>query len=123
MKGGGAANKQNLFTRIKNCFTYPGVSPTASARIKIYVQPRASKTAIVGMHGDCVHIRLAAPPVDNAANEALVALVAARLGITKGQVRVVAGSTSRRKVIEIDGATAETARSALLTASAARKGR
>lgn len=86
-----------------------------STRIKVYIQPRASKTAVVGMHGDCVRIRLTAPPVDNAANDALVALVAARLGIAKRQVRVVAGSTSRRKVIEIDGVSAEKATSALLT--------
>jgi len=93
-----------------------------SARIKVYVQPRASKTAVVGMHGDAVHIRLAAPPVDNAANEALVELVAARLGIAKRQVRVVAGETSRRKVIEIDGVAAETATSALLTVPNSSKG-
>lgn len=86
-----------------------------SARIKVYVQPRASKTAVVGMHGDAVHIRLAAPPVDNAANEALVEWVAARLGIAKRQVRVVAGGTSRRKVVEIDGVSAETATSTLLS--------
>jgi uncharacterized protein (TIGR00251 family) len=87
----------------------------ASSRIKVYVQPRASKTAIVGMHGDAVHIRLTAPPVENAANEALVELLAARLGVAKRQVRVVAGAASRRKVIEIDGISAEAALSMLLT--------
>jgi uncharacterized protein (TIGR00251 family) len=86
-----------------------------ATRIKIYVQPRASKTAVIGMHGDAVHIRLAAPPVDNAANEALVKLVAERLGIAKRQVRVVAGATSRRKIIEIDGMSAEAATRILLT--------
>lgn len=86
-----------------------------SARIKVYVQPRASKTAIVGLHGDAVHIRLAAPPVDNAANEALVELLAARLGIAKRQVRIVAGAKSRRKVVEIDGVSTETAVSTLLS--------
>jgi uncharacterized protein len=86
-----------------------------SNRIKVYVQPRASKTAVVGMHGDAVHVRLAAPPVDNAANEALVALIASRLGIAKRQVRIVAGAGGRRKVIEIDGVAAETAASTLLS--------
>ena len=86
-----------------------------STRIKVYVQPRASKTVIVGMHGDAVHVRLAAPPVDNAANEALVALVATRLGIARRQVRIVAGAAGRRKVIEIDGLNAETATAALLS--------
>ena len=88
-----------------------------SNRIKVYVQPRASKTAVVGMYGDAVHVRLTAPPVDDAANEALVALIASRLGIAKGHVRIVSGARSRRKVIEIDGVAAETAASVLLSDS------
>jgi uncharacterized protein (TIGR00251 family) len=86
-----------------------------STRIKVYVQPRASKTAIDGMHGDAVRVRIAAAPVDNAANEALVALVANRLGIAKRQVRIVAGTGSRRKVIELQGLSAETALAGLLS--------
>jgi uncharacterized protein (TIGR00251 family) len=83
-------------------------------RIKVYVQPRASKTAVAGMHGDSVRIRLAAPPVDNAANEALVEFIADKLGLAKRNVRIVVGATSRRKVIEIDGVTADAALAALL---------
>lgn len=90
---------------------------TICARIKTYVQPRASTNAIIGMHGDAVHIRLTAPPVDNAANEALVELIAERLGIAKRQVRVVAGASSRRKIVEIDGVTADQATRALLSAT------
>lgn len=86
-----------------------------STRIKVYVQPRASKTAIDGMHGDAVRVRISAPPVDNAANEALVALVASRLGIAKRQVRIVAGAASRSKVIELQGISAETAMACLLS--------
>lgn len=88
-----------------------------STRINVYLQPRASKPGIVGMRGDAVHIRVTAPPVDNAANEALVELIAKRLGIAKRQVRVVAGATSRRKIVEIDGVTADEATGALLSAS------
>jgi uncharacterized protein (TIGR00251 family) len=80
---------------------------TASARISVYVQPRASKTIIAGMHDGCVKIRLAAPPVDGAANAALVAFVAEQLRIAKSRVRVVTGLSSRRKVVEVDGVTAE----------------
>jgi uncharacterized protein (TIGR00251 family) len=86
-----------------------------SCRIRVYVQPRASKTAIAGMHGDSIRIRLAAPPVDNAANEALVEFVARQLKLAKHSVRVVGGQTSRRKLIEIDGVSAETANTTLLT--------
>jgi uncharacterized protein len=88
-----------------------------STRIKVYVQPRASKTVIVGMHGDAVHVRLAAPPVENAANEALVALVASRLGIAKRQVRILTGAASRRKTLEIEGVSPETAAANLMSDS------
>lgn len=78
-----------------------------SARINIYVQPRASKTVVAGMHDGCVKIRLAAPPVDGAANVALVEFVAEQLGVAKSRVRIVSGTTSRRKVIEVEGVSAE----------------
>ena len=77
-----------------------------SARINIYVQPRASKTVVAGMHDGCVKIRLAAPPVDGAANAALVEFVADQLGIAKSRVRITAGLTSRRKTVVVDGVTA-----------------
>ena len=85
----------------------------ASIRINVYVQPRASKTALAGMHGDCRKVRLAAPPVDNAANVALIEFFADMLGIAKRDVRIVSGLTSRRKVLEIDGMTAEAVDAAL----------
>lgn len=77
-----------------------------SARISIYVQPRASKTVIAGLHDGCVKIRLAAPPVDGAANAALVEFIAERLNVAKSRVRIVTGSSSRRKVVEVEGVTA-----------------
>lgn len=80
---------------------------TQSARISVYVQPRASKTVVAGMHDGCVKIKLAAPPVDGAANTALIEFVADQLGIAKSRVRITAGLTSRKKVVEADGVTAE----------------
>ena len=82
-------------------------------RIAIYVQPRASKTEIAGMHGDAVKIRLTAPPVDNAANAALIDFIAGKVGVSKSSVRVVAGATGRRKIVEITGATSATVAEAL----------
>lgn len=84
-----------------------------SARINVYVQPRASKTAVAGMHDGAVKIRLAAPPVDGAANAALVEFVAARLGIAKSRVRITAGLASRRKTVEVEGVTAQQLAAAL----------
>jgi len=77
-----------------------------SARLSIYVQPGASRTMSAGMHGDSIKIRIAAKPVEDAANLALIEYLAARLGVPRRQVRLVAGSTSRRKVVEIDGVSA-----------------
>jgi len=69
------------------------------------VQPRASKNELVGLHDGCLKLRITAPPVEGAANEAVVRLVAESLGIPRRQVRLVTGSTGRRKILEIDGVT------------------
>ena len=74
-----------------------------SVRFAVRVQPRASRSEIVGVHGDAMKIRLSAPPVDGAANEALVELLAGALGVTKRAVRIVAGASGRGKVVEVDG--------------------
>jgi len=84
-----------------------------SVRINVYVQPRASKNEIAGMHGDVLKIRLTAPPVDNAANAALAEFIAGKVGVTKTSVRVVAGATARRKVVEIAGVPLEAVIAAL----------
>lgn len=76
-----------------------------SVRVDVHVQPRASKDEIAGLHGAALKVRLRAPPVEGAANDALVALFADRLGVSRRSVRVVAGATSRRKVVEIEGTT------------------
>jgi uncharacterized protein len=74
------------------------------------VQPRASRSEVVGTHGAALKVRLLAPPVDGAANDALVALFAERLGVSRRDVRIVQGATSRAKVVEIDGTTADAVR-------------
>jgi uncharacterized protein len=71
----------------------------------VYVQPRASRSEVVGMHGTALKVRLHAPPVDGAANEALVRLLAESLGIPRRAVRIVAGAAARAKTVEMDGTT------------------
>ncbi len=78
-----------------------------SVRFEVYIQPRASKTELAGMHGGVIKIRVAAPPVENAANRALIDFIAQRLGVAKRCVRVVSGGTNRRKVLEVDSVSAE----------------
>ena len=79
-------------------------------RFTVRVQPRASRSAIEGVHDDALRVRLSAPPVDGAANEALVELLAKALGVAKRNVRVVAGAASRSKVIEVEGVASERVR-------------
>ena len=78
-----------------------------SVRFEVYIQPRASKTELAGVHDGVIKIRIAAPPVENAANRALIDFIAQHLGIAKRCVRVVSGGTHRRKVLEVEGVTAE----------------
>ena len=84
------------------------VSPTSvGVRIQIQVQPRASRTEVVGLHGDAIKIRLTAPPVDGAANQALIRLVASTLHVPRSAVTVRAGHAARRKVVDIVGTRVE----------------
>ena len=76
-----------------------------TARLVVHVQPRARRSEIAGRHGDAIKVRLAAPPVDGAANEELVRFLAETLGVPRRAVRLTAGLTSRRKTVEIDGLT------------------
>ena len=74
-----------------------------TARLVLHVQPRASATEIAGRHGDAVKVRLAAPPVDGAANEELVRFLAERLGVSRRAIHLAAGRTGRRKIVDVDG--------------------
>ena len=71
-------------------------------RFAVRVQPRASRSEVAGLHGDALKVRLQAPPVDGAANAALVGFIAESLGVPRRAVRIVAGETSRSKVVEVD---------------------
>lgn len=71
--------------------------------LEVEVQPRASRTEVVGWREGRLRVRLAAPPVEGAANEALVALLADRLDLPKRQVTLVSGQTGRRKRLRIEG--------------------
>ena len=75
--------------------------------LTLHIQPGAKKTEVAGQHGEALKIRLAAPPVDGKANEALLRFVAETLGLPKSAVSLKSGQTSRRKVLEISGATSE----------------
>lgn len=73
--------------------------------LTLHIQPGAKKTEFAGRHGDALKIRLAAPPVDGKANEALLRFIADSLGLAKSAVVLKSGQTSRRKVLEVTGGT------------------
>jgi uncharacterized protein (TIGR00251 family) len=75
--------------------------------LTLHIQPGAKKSEFAGLHGDALKVRLAAPPVDGKANEALLRFMAEALGIPKSAVNLKSGQASRRKVLEVAGTTAE----------------
>ncbi|HEY5710305.1 MAG TPA: DUF167 domain-containing protein [Allosphingosinicella sp.] len=81
-------------------------------RLAIKVSPRASKTALAGQIEDAdgrkrIAIRLAAPPVDGAANKALIAFLAAELRVPRSSITILSGDSGRRKTVAIAGITHE----------------
>ena len=74
-----------------------------STRLRLRVSPGASRTELVGRHGGGWKVRVAAAPERGRANDAVVELLAERLGVPQGSVSIVSGTTSRDKVIELQG--------------------
>jgi uncharacterized protein len=81
--------------------------------IHIYVAPRSSSNKVVGLHNGALKVALTAPPVDGAANKALVEFLAKTLGVPKSGVTIVSGETSRNKTLRVAGISVEDARARL----------
>jgi uncharacterized protein (TIGR00251 family) len=77
--------------------------------LEVLVQPRASRSRVLGEHDGRLRIALAAPPVEGEANRALVELLASALGVRKGDVELLRGQAGRRKTVRVAGASAATA--------------
>jgi uncharacterized protein (TIGR00251 family) len=84
------------------------------ALLELLVQPRASRSRVVGEHGGRLKIQLAAPPVDGEANAALLLFLADALHVKRADVVLLAGETGRRKRVRVAGLTAAAAAAALL---------
>ena len=74
-------------------------------RFSVRVQPRASRSEVVGIYGDALKVRLSSPPVDGAANDELVKFLADAFAVARRDVRILAGESSRSKIVEIEGIT------------------
>jgi uncharacterized protein (TIGR00251 family) len=71
--------------------------------LEVHVQPGAKRSEFAGEHGSRIKIRLAAPAVENRANEALIEFLAAHYRVPRRNVRIASGLRSRAKRVIIDG--------------------
>lgn len=69
--------------------------------LRIHVQPGARRTEVAGLHGDALKVRVAAPALEDRANEALIAFIADALGVAKRDVTIASGERSREKRVEV----------------------
>jgi uncharacterized protein len=88
----------------------PFLRPQADgAFLAVKVQPRASRNALCGLQGSELKVAVTAPPVDAAANDAVIALLARTLGLPQRAVTLVRGQTSRHKLLRLQAITAPAA--------------
>ena len=74
-----------------------------SARISVKVKPRASRNEVEGWQENTLVVSLTSPPVDGAANNSLIRLLAKRAGIARSRIRIVSGEKGRLKILEFEG--------------------
>lgn len=92
----------------------------ATSRLKLRVSPGARRPGIGGRHGDAWKVRVAEPPEDGRANEAVLKLLADALHVPRASVALVSGHASRDKIVVLDGL--EQAHTERLLSSAGQKG-
>ena len=71
--------------------------------VPLRIQPRAGKSAIVGEHAGALKLRIAAPPVHGAANEACIGFLSETFGVKRSQIKILSGHTSQNKLVRIEG--------------------
>ena len=67
----------------------------------VRVVPRASKSEIIGEHDGALKVRIASPPVDGAANLELIRVLAKKLGVSRNDIEIISGATSKNKRIRV----------------------
>ena len=78
--------------------------------VNVWLQPRASKNELVGIHGDCLKIKVTSPPVENRANEKLCDYLAELMRISKSDIGIIKGEKMRKKKVKIYGRTLDDVR-------------
>ena len=86
----------------------PAAAAAVALMVDIQVVPRASRLAVGPLVGDRLRVAVTAPPVDGAANQAVIQALADAFGVRRGDVEIVHGATGKRKTVRIAGASAAT---------------
>lgn len=86
--------------------------------LRVYVQPRASKNRVAGMHGNAFKICVTAPPVENKANEAVINFIADLLGVPRSSLAIKSGRQARSKTVLISNLALHDAEQSLMRALA-----
>ncbi|MFQ5757666.1 MAG: DUF167 family protein [Acidiferrobacterales bacterium] len=73
--------------------------------LQVRIQPRARRDEFAGVVGDCLKVRITAPPLEGRANAQLIAFVARQFGTAKGHVSLLQGETARTKVVRVEAPT------------------
>ncbi len=107
-----ASSKKN--TPFRNFMSFVYQLPDDRSLLTVFVQPRASRTALVGIHDQAVKVAVTAPPVDDAANKALLAFMASFFKIGRQRILLHQGHQSRRKQLIIAGVSPEIIRERIL---------
>ncbi len=95
----------------------------AGAVLSLRIVPRASKNTIVGEHGDALKLRLCAPPVDGAANAALIEFLAETFALPRARVQLLSGHASRTKRVLLSGLTASAIQSQIQAGKQDKRGK
>lgn len=96
---------QGADSRTTTCTECPAwlSEDAAGVLIRVHLQPRARRTAVCGEHGGRLKVAIAAPPLEGRANDALIEWLAAKLGLPRRQLRLIAGQRSRDKTLRAEG--------------------
>jgi uncharacterized protein (TIGR00251 family) len=83
--------------------------------LRLWVRPGASRAGLAGLHGSALGARVTSPPAGGAANDELLRLLAAALGVRRGALEIEAGAGGRQKRVRVRGLTVEEVRARLAT--------
>jgi uncharacterized protein (TIGR00251 family) len=78
-------------------------SDSGTITLTLHIQPGAKRSEIAGLHGEALKIRLAAPPVEGKANEALLRFIAEQFAVPLRNVELLRGAQSRHKTVKVSG--------------------